>query len=72
MAIRDADLLVLPANVDLGQAAMLCVNPFTVMGMLEGVAADDTIILNAGTSAIARLTLAVARRRGIRTPSGCE
>jgi len=65
MAIRDADLLPLPANVDMEQAAMLCVNPFTVMGMLEGVVAGDTIILNAATSAISRQVLAVARRRGV-------
>ena len=65
MAIRDADLLPLPADVDMEQAAMLCVNPFTVMGILEGVAAGDTIILNAATSAISRQMLAVARRRGV-------
>jgi trans-2-enoyl-CoA reductase len=65
MAIRDVDLLPLPPEVDLEQAAMLCVNPFTVMGMLEGVAAGDTIILNAATSAISRQIMAVARRRGV-------
>jgi NADPH:quinone reductase-like Zn-dependent oxidoreductase len=65
MAIRDADLLPLPSDVDMEQAAMLCVNPFTVMGMLEGVSAGDTIILNAATSAISRQMLAVARRRGV-------
>jgi NADPH:quinone reductase-like Zn-dependent oxidoreductase len=55
----------LPADVDLEQASMLCVNPFTVMGMLEGVSPGATIVINAGTSAVSKHVLAVARRRGI-------
>jgi trans-2-enoyl-CoA reductase len=65
MALRDDQVLVLPADVDIEQAAMLCVNPFTVMGMLEGVEAGATIVVNAATSAVAKLVLGVARRRGI-------
>lgn len=67
MALRDDDVLPLPAHVDVAQAAMLCVNPFTAMGLLEGVRPGATIVVNAATSAIARLVLAVARRRGIHT-----
>lgn len=67
MALRDEDVLALPEHVDLKQAAMLCVNPFTAVGMLEGVSPGATVLVNAATSAIARLVLAVARRRGIHT-----
>jgi NADPH:quinone reductase-like Zn-dependent oxidoreductase len=66
LALRDDAVLEIPAHVDLEQAAMLCVNPFTVMGMLEGIAPRSTILVNAATSAIARLVLAVAKRRGLR------
>jgi len=65
MALRDDQVLALPADVEVEQAAMLCVNPFTVMGMLEGVAAGATVIVNAGTSAVSKLVIAVARQRGI-------
>ena len=65
MALRDDGVLPLPADLDLEQASMLCVNPFTVMGMLEGVSSGETIVANAGTSAVSKLVLAVARRRGI-------
>jgi trans-2-enoyl-CoA reductase len=65
MALRDDGVLPLPADVDIEQASMLCVNPFTVMGMLEGVSSGATIVVNAGTSAVSKLVLAVARRRGI-------
>jgi trans-2-enoyl-CoA reductase len=65
LAFRDDGLLELPPHLDLEQAAMLCVNPFTVMGMLEGVAPGSTILVNAANSAIARLVLAVAKKRGL-------
>ncbi|MEB3203601.1 MAG: zinc-dependent alcohol dehydrogenase family protein [Candidatus Sericytochromatia bacterium] len=66
MPLPDDGVLVLPEDVDLEQAAMLCVNPFTVMGLLEGVEPGATIVVNAATSALSRLLLAVARRRGLR------
>jgi mitochondrial enoyl-[acyl-carrier protein] reductase / trans-2-enoyl-CoA reductase len=66
IAVRDDGVLALPADVNVEQAAMLCVNPFTVMGMLEGVPAGATIIINAATSAVSALVLAVARRRVVR------
>ena len=65
MALRDDGVLPLPADVDIEQASMLSVNPFTVMGMLEGVSPGATIVINAGTSAVSKHVLAVARRRGI-------
>lgn len=67
MALRDDDVLALPAHVDVAQASMLCVNPFTALGMLEGVAPGSTVLVNAASSAIAGLVLAVARRRGVHT-----
>jgi NADPH:quinone reductase-like Zn-dependent oxidoreductase len=67
MALGDDGVLPLPAGVDLEQAAMLCVNPFTVMGMLEGVPAGATILVNAATSALSTLVFAVAKRRGLRS-----
>jgi trans-2-enoyl-CoA reductase len=78
MALADDGVLALPPHVDLVQASMLCVNPFTVMGMLEGAIPGSTILINAATSAIARLLLAVAKRRGhavvavVRDPRACE
>jgi NADPH:quinone reductase-like Zn-dependent oxidoreductase len=66
MPLPDDGVLVLPHDVDFEQAAMLCVNPFTVMGLLEGVEAGSTLVVNAATSAVSRLLLAVARRRGLR------
>ena len=66
MALLDADVLPLPEGVDMEQAAMICVNPFTAVGLLEGVPAGSTVALNAGTSAVSRLLLGLARRRGLR------
>jgi len=66
MALSDDGVLPLPDHVPYAQASMLCVNPFTAMGMLEGVPGGATILVNAATSAIARLVLAIAKRRGLR------
>lgn len=66
LALGDDEVLPLPDGVDVEQAAMLCVNPFTAVGLLEGLPAGATVALNAGTSAVSRLVLAVARRRGLR------
>lgn len=65
MAVLDDQALPLPDGVDLEQAAMFSVNPFTAIGLLEGVPAGATVAVNAGTSAVSRLVLALARRRGI-------
>lgn len=65
MALEDDALLPLPDGLDVEQAAMLSVNPFTAAGLLEGVAPGAAIALNAGTSAVSRLVLALCRGRGI-------
>lgn len=66
LAFADDAVLPLPAEVDMEQAAMLCVNPFTAVGLLEGVPEGGTNALNAGSAAVSRLALALARRRGLR------
>ncbi len=65
LAAADAELFPLPPGVDMEQAAMLCVNPFTALGLLEALPTGATIALNAGTSAVSRLVLALARHRGL-------
>ncbi len=65
LAFADDAVLPLPDGVDMEQAAMLCVNPFTAVGLLEGVPEGGTIALNAANSAVSRLVLALARRRGL-------
>jgi NADPH:quinone reductase-like Zn-dependent oxidoreductase len=66
LALGDADVIPLPDDVDIEQAAMLSVNPFTAVGLLEGLPEGATLALNAGNAAISRLVLALARRRGLR------
>lgn len=65
IALRDDGVLVLPPSVDLEQAATFCVNPFTVLGMLEGCPPGATLLVNAATSAVSRLVCQVAARRGL-------
>jgi NADPH:quinone reductase-like Zn-dependent oxidoreductase len=49
LAFGDDEVIALPEGVDLEQASMLAVNPFTAVGLLEGVPAGATVALNAGT-----------------------
>lgn len=65
MVMRAADLIRLPDGLDLEQGAMLSVNPFTAAGLLEGLPAGSWFIANAGSSAVARMVLALGRRRGL-------
>jgi trans-2-enoyl-CoA reductase len=67
MALGDDDVLPVSKTVDLEQAAMLSVNPFTAAGLLEGVAPGECVAVNAANSAVARLVLMMARARGIQT-----
>lgn len=67
MALDDDAVLPVPDDIEMEQAAMLSVNPFTAAGLLEGVARGSTVVLNAANSAVSRLVLALARRRGIAT-----
>ena len=62
-----ADVVVpLPDDLPLEQGAMLCVNPMTAAGLLEGLREGDLVILNAANSAIGRMTLTLGARRGLR------
>ncbi|MCA2977225.1 MAG: zinc-binding dehydrogenase [Myxococcaceae bacterium] len=65
MALLDDAVLPLPDGVDPEQASMLSVNPFTAAGLLEGVAPGASLALNAGTSAVSALVLALCRTRGV-------
>lgn len=61
-----ADVVVPVADeIPLEQAAMLCVNPMTAAGLLEGLASGDWIALNAAHSAIGRMIIELAVRRGL-------
>jgi trans-2-enoyl-CoA reductase len=66
MAVEDDGVLPLPPGTDLEQASMLSVNPFTAAGLLEGLPAGACLALNAGTSAVSALILALCRARGLR------
>lgn len=44
---------------------MLSVNPFTAAGLLEGLAPGQVIVANAATSALGRMILRLAARRGL-------
>jgi NADPH:quinone reductase-like Zn-dependent oxidoreductase len=61
------EVIPLPPDVDLVKASMLSVNPFTAAGLLEGLAEGDWIALDAANSAVGRLTIALAERRGLRS-----
>jgi trans-2-enoyl-CoA reductase len=67
MALEDVGVIPIPDALDFEQAAMLSVNPFTAAGLLEGVPAGATVVVNAASSAVARLVFALARRRGVHT-----
>lgn len=66
MTIAEEDLVPLPDEISFEQGAMLCVNPFTAVGLLEGLEAGDWVLLNAANAAVARLTIALAALRSIR------
>jgi trans-2-enoyl-CoA reductase len=63
LALADDAVLRLPPSVDLEQASMLCVNPFTAVGLLEGLEPGSTVALNAGTAAVSQLVLSIAKHR---------
>ncbi|MDX1419929.1 MAG: zinc-dependent alcohol dehydrogenase family protein [Rubricoccaceae bacterium] len=62
-------LLPVPAGVSDEAAAQLYVNPLTAWLLLEALgetAEGDPLVLTAGASAVARCTIPLARRRGLR------
>jgi NADPH:quinone reductase-like Zn-dependent oxidoreductase len=61
---------VLPANVDLQQAAMLSINPPTAVLLLEefvSLNSGDWIVLNAANASVSHSIIAVAKSKGIKT-----
>lgn len=65
--VEEGEAVVLPAGIDLDQAAMLRVNPLTARLLVEvaGLKAGDTLVQNAAGSAVARWVRHFAARKGI-------
>jgi NADPH:quinone reductase-like Zn-dependent oxidoreductase len=64
------ELVVLPANVDLPQAAMLSINPPTAVLLLEefvSLNSGDWVVLNAANASVSHTIIAVAKSKGIKT-----
>lgn len=64
------DVIVVPPDLDIRQAAMLRINPPTVEMLLTDIVdlrPGDWIIQNAANSGVGRLVVAFAARRGLRT-----
>jgi NADPH:quinone reductase-like Zn-dependent oxidoreductase len=63
-------LTVLPANIDLQQAAMISINPPTAVLLLEefvSLNADDWIVFNAANASVSHSIIAVAKSKGLKT-----
>ena len=68
--VKEADVIPVPAGMDLRQAAMLRINPATAQLLLTDIVelkAGDWVIQNVANSAVGRLLIRLARDRGIRT-----
>jgi trans-2-enoyl-CoA reductase len=68
--VKGVDAIPLPAGIDLKQAAMVRINPPTAELMLSDFAAlkgGDWVIQNVANSAVGRLAIVLAHRRGLRT-----
>lgn len=61
------DVVPLPNGIDWVQASMLSVNPVTAAGLLHGLPPGSWLIQNAANSAVGRLVIRMASRRGIKT-----
>src|SRR6185295_4076337 len=68
--VKAADVIGVPAGLDLRQAAMLRINPATALLLLADVVdlkPGDWVIQNVANSAVGRLVIRLARQRGIKT-----
>ncbi|MBW8754771.1 MAG: alcohol dehydrogenase, partial [Sphingomonadales bacterium] len=65
--VNQRDLVVLPAGIDIDQAAMLRINPLTAWLLLDaaGVQPGEAVLQNAASSALARWLRFFAAQRGI-------
>lgn len=68
--VKADDAIPVPAGMDLRQAAMLRINPPTALLMLSDIVdlkPGDWVVQNVANSAVGRLVIALARRRGLKT-----
>ena len=68
--VRGEDVIAIPRDIALRQAAMLRINPPTAQLLLSDVTAlqpGDWVIQNVANSAVGRLVIRMAKARGIRT-----
>jgi trans-2-enoyl-CoA reductase len=68
--VKGDDAIPLPAGIDLKQAAMVRINPPTALLMLSDfvdLKPGDWVIQNVANSAVGRLLIVLAKRRGLRT-----
>src|SRR5438270_2095049 len=69
-AVKATELVVVPSEIDLVQAAMLKINPLTAWRLLHDyveLKRQDWVIQNAANSAAGRAVIQIARERGIKT-----
>ena len=68
--VKGEDVIRLPADIDLRQAAMVRINPPTAQLMLSDfvdLKGGDWVIQNVANSAVGRLLIVLAHQRGLRT-----
>lgn len=68
--VRGEDVIRIPADLDIGQAAMLRINPPTAHLLLTDIVdlkPGEWIIQNTANSAVGRLVITFAHQRGLRT-----
>src|SRR5437868_11466853 len=69
-AVKATELVVVPSEIDLVQAAMLKINPLTAWRLLHGyveLRPGEWVIQNAANSAAGRAVIQIARELGIKT-----
>jgi trans-2-enoyl-CoA reductase len=69
-AVKATELVVVPSEIDLVQAAMLKINPLTAWRLLHDyveLKRDDWVIQNAANSAAGRAVIQITRELGIKT-----
>ncbi|MFC4329967.1 zinc-dependent alcohol dehydrogenase family protein [Streptomyces andamanensis] len=68
VCVPESDVFPLPDGVPLDVGCQLTVNPYTAVLLLRETALErgDTLLLTAGASAVSRMTVHLARARGIR------
>jgi NADPH:quinone reductase-like Zn-dependent oxidoreductase len=64
---KESDFFVLPDDLDIIQASMFSINPFTAIGLLEGLKDGDWLLQNAANSAIGQMIISIAAKKGINT-----